>query len=340
MSTYRTFAPHDQFPADFPNALGQILSSLAFNFRVNIKPGAPTILQVVAGTDLQRVAIAVQGRWRYVDAEIERASPGGTAQTFDVYVTAADNSFAISGDHEVDSTDYSFGLAIVTAGTTPSAVALYSKVAAATWNGTQFAQVTPAIPAWTPPDVDPGDFKFSAQTADHGTNPDGGGSAWLLINTIGRTVSAATYPGLWDALGKPTLTGGNFPLPSPAGRTLVAAGSGGTDDHSRTLTARTPGMTLGEEIHALLAAESGVNGSGSTGADAPDHTHPSFALVPNAGNPNNVSATSGGGWLGTVNAIQSGGAAERHAHPLTARNADSSHENMQPSLVQNCFIRT
>ena len=63
MSTYRTFAPHDQFPSTFPNALGELLSALGNGFWVNIKPAAPTVLQVVAGASDQRVAIPVQGRW-------------------------------------------------------------------------------------------------------------------------------------------------------------------------------------------------------------------------------------------------------------------------------------
>ena len=156
---------------------------------------------------------------------MERASPGGAAQTFDVYVTAADNSFSISGDDEVDGTDYTFGLAVVTSGSSPSGVALSRKVATAGWNGTRFAQVTPVGGLWAVPELSPGALIFSGQAADHGVNPDGGGAAFLLLNGQGRRVAAATYPGLWDALGKPALDGSSrFALPSPAGRALVAAG--------------------------------------------------------------------------------------------------------------------
>jgi hypothetical protein len=140
----RHFNPHDAFPADQPNSLGEFISTAAFNFVLQLKPGDPTTLQVPAGTGNDQVGIGIVGRWRYNSATVERASLGGSARTLDVYVTASDNSFA-PGNPEIDSTVYSFALAVVEHGATPTGVALYRLVATAAWTGSAFSGVNVVI---------------------------------------------------------------------------------------------------------------------------------------------------------------------------------------------------
>jgi hypothetical protein len=99
------------------------------------------------------------------------------------------------------------------------------------------------------------------------------------------------------------------------------------------------GGTGGEATHALTAAESGVNGSGVTGADAPDHAH---------GNAQNGPGLVQGGSGAAANVVvggaayslnNTGGATVRHAHPLQARNADAAHNNMPPYVVLALIVR-
>lgn len=146
MTRYRTFSAGDRFPADFPDALGDFLGSAALNFQVIIKPGTTTTLQVPAGADNAKVAISINGRWRYNVAPVERASPGGAARTMDVHVTGSDNVFTAGGGGEVDSTVYAFALAITDAGGTPAGVALSRKVGTAVWDGSKFTSLTQTVP--------------------------------------------------------------------------------------------------------------------------------------------------------------------------------------------------
>jgi hypothetical protein len=147
----RSFNPRDPFPADFPNALGQFLSTAAIEFVVRIKASDATVLEVPAGTGNDQVGIGVEGRWRYNSATVERASPGGgTPRTLDVYVTGTDNVFVSGPDGEVDNTDYAFALAIVEHNATPAGVAIKRLVATATWDGTKFTDVSQVAGAWRP----------------------------------------------------------------------------------------------------------------------------------------------------------------------------------------------
>lgn len=156
MTKYRDFAPGQPLPADFPDALCEFLGAAALSFQLIIKPGAPTTLQVPAGAGNAQASIAINGCWRYNSANVERASPGGSAQTFDVYVTGSANVFVISGDHEVDNTDYAFGLAIMASGHAPTGVDLSRKVGTAVWDGSEFTSVTqtaPPLQSFTPADI-------------------------------------------------------------------------------------------------------------------------------------------------------------------------------------------
>lgn len=141
MTKHRDFSSGDPAPADWPDALSEFLGSAALNFILRIKPGDATKLQVPAGADNDQVAIAINGRWRYNAATVERASLGGVARNMDVFVTGSDNVFTPGGGGETDSTVYAFGVAVVESGASPAGVALSRKVATAAWDGTAFTSV-------------------------------------------------------------------------------------------------------------------------------------------------------------------------------------------------------
>ena len=167
VTRYRQFEPHDDLPADYPNALGEFLGSAAHNFRVIVSPGDATVLQVVAGPDNNQVAVAVNGRWRYNTSTVSRASPGGAARSLDVHVTASDNLFAAGDGYEIDNTDYSFALALVETGAVPAGVVLSRKVGTAAWDGAQFTSVAGlGIPNVMGPLVVPGLLTAAGGFAD------------------------------------------------------------------------------------------------------------------------------------------------------------------------------
>ena len=175
--------------------------------------------------------------------------------------------------------------------------------------------------------IDPGDIKETAAAITAGSEPQG----WLLCD--GRAVSRATYGALFTALGAGSSPWGpgdgstTFNLPDFRGRAPIGAGTG------TGLTARALAAQVGEEAHALTAAESGVNGNGTTGS-------PSWATndVYSAGGSTNFKThTWAGNFIGSdAQKFSDAG----HTHPLNARNADSAHNNMQPSVAVNFLIKT
>lgn len=137
MTQHRSFAYSDRLPVAFADPIQEFISMMHGNFVVTL--ANPTTLQVVAGTDNLQVAIGINGRWRYNTATVTAAHPGGSAGSYDVYVTASDNVFTPTGappgsPPETDSTVYTFALAIRATGSPPT-TALYRKIGTCTWSG-------------------------------------------------------------------------------------------------------------------------------------------------------------------------------------------------------------
>jgi microcystin-dependent protein len=364
VTKYRTFSPGDEFPSDWANALAEFLGSSFHNFQVIIKPSDPTVLQVPAGPDNAQVAIAINGRWRFNTATVERASLGGTARAMDVHVTAADNSFAPSGEGETDNTNYTFALAITESGVLPTGAALSRKVYSAFWSGTRFLVVKGLLPV-VPDDASvtggpagpgvkiagqtitadnlvqalagqlayPGDYKFSEQTADHGIN--GTGAAWLLVSAS-RRVNAATYPALWAAMGSPAVDGSNtFALPALPSRALVAAGAG------VGLTARTAGQTGGQEKVTL---DNTMIPAHSHPTTDPQHSHGPTAgfigYIEASGSPQSFGLAGPTGAPVQVGGPSNTGSAATGVTVGNNTGGGSSHENMPPWLAKSAFIKT
>ncbi|WP_272476185.1 phage tail protein [Baekduia alba] len=167
----------------------------------------------------------------------------------------------------------------------------------------------------------------------------GAPSGGTHVEANGQAISRSTYPLYMSLIG--TLHGaGNgsttVNVPDLVGRTAVGR------DPSATRIPNNPravGQGGGEERHLSTAAESGVNGNGSTGNDTPDHTHGlgGTALRDSASFQNWQLPGGAGREIEQFSATA--GASTRHTHPLIARNADAAHNNMQPYLALTPIVR-
>jgi hypothetical protein len=189
-----------------------------------------------------------------------------------------------------------------------------------------------------------GDFKFSFQASDH--------DQFIKCDGIPRNRAGlpAPYLALIDSImgahADPTkVNTPNFKRRSPMG-----ADPGGTAINGIVPNV---GAIAGEEKHLLSAAESGVNGSGSV-VSAPDHAHGPGSIDINEWP---LAATGGSGyraaqqvwldaatlsWTPAHNVFFTGatGPGGAHGHLFNARNADLSHNVVQPVLFGNWFIAT
>lgn len=173
MTLHRAFVYNDRLPVAFVDPIQEFVSTMHANFVVTL--ANPTTLQIVAGPDNAQVAVGINGRWRWISATINAAHPGGGATTYDVYVTASDNSFAPSGlpagqPPETDSTNYSFGLVIRAVGSPPT-TALYRKIGTCTWDGTQIT-----------------DFNITVGSSRHHQQHEPGGSDALNWSQVGQVI--------------------------------------------------------------------------------------------------------------------------------------------------------
>jgi len=163
---------------------------------------------------------------------------------------------------------------------------------------------------------------------------------WLPAD--GAALSRTAYAKLFAAIGSAFGAGDGsttFNVPDLRGRSPVGVGTAVGGGIEASPPARLIGTKWGVNAVALTAAQSGVNGNGGTGTDSPDHVH---------GNAQNgfmlwrtgdaFGPAAGAAPLGQFTAATTGGASARHAHALTARNADATHENAMPSLAIPAYI--
>jgi hypothetical protein len=165
---------------------------------------------------------------------------------------------------------------------------------------------------------------------------------WLRCD--GGVVLQADYPELYAAIGATWNTGGEtgaqFRVPSAAGRAIVGAGLGAGLTVNRAV-----GSRFGEELHRLLAAESGVpsNGLAAT-AGAHGHDMQGYMWQPRVGgNIGGAYNTYGSipdliaidGWTQAdpdafgISTVAVGG----HTHPLIGKDADAAMPVNQPSVA-------
>jgi hypothetical protein len=146
-------------------------------------------------------------------------------------------------------------------------------------------------------------------------------------------------------------------IPDSRGRVSVGTDNMGTAQGAanRLTTNNQRGQTGGAESVTLTAAQSGVNGSGSTtssgGAttgnpDDVDHSHNFQAVALSGGSGTEAfqgltgpATRTDGGVHASSPLLTHKHSTPDHVHPLTARNADSAHTNMPPYQVKNKIVR-
>lgn len=142
------FARDDVFPSWFVNSVQRLLSLAAFNFAVTKQDA--THIHVEAGADPLAAAVSIQGRWRWNEATVSRAHPGGAAGTYDIFAVSKANKIDTSPAPGTDDTDYSFELRIVEATHTPpieaGVVDIFRKVGSLQWSGTEITRVDQTVP--------------------------------------------------------------------------------------------------------------------------------------------------------------------------------------------------
>lgn len=331
MEQNKTFVPLDPLPSFFVNALGRFLSTYAENFEI-IRLNATTI-RAIAGANTAAATIGIQGRWRYIEANVDRAHPGGAAGTYKIFVTAHDNSFAGS----VDSTNYAFDLAI-TSGANPAGVDLFRQVGTLIWDGTAITAINQDVDgvrehaaSHLAAGTDPLDPTIFNALCPVGTQL---GGSWSILPTgwawaDGGTVSIATYP-LFDAMAGQAAAGshqhkynagvspgaGLVRKPDKRGRVLVGADDMGSGAASRLGTnPRVWGQSGGEQAHVLLLAELAAH------SHAYGLTVPGVANVVNAVDAlANIVSTSGPAFVGIAG-------------------SDAPHNNLQPYQIDGVIVK-
>lgn len=252
MTKHRDLAFGNAFPESFVDALTEFISTyISPNTVVSIVNA--TTVQVSATTVDGQVCLGVNGRWRWITSNVQATDPGGAAAVHALWATASDNSFAI-GPPEVDSTNYTFALAITT-GAAPVGPALARQIGYVEWNGSAITNARLLLDdSATRGTLEPGDLIWSASS---GTR-----NGALLCD--GASYLRTTWPALFNALGGTSSPWGlpdgtHFNVPDLRGRVPIGVGTGAG------LTARALAALGGVETYQLSAAESGV----------PAHTHPS-----------------------------------------------------------------
>lgn len=295
MTKHRQLLEGVRLPQDWLDSIQEYLGSyVSPNFNVVIQTN--TSLRVPAGPDNAQVCIAINGRWRYVSANVDAAAPGGlTAGDNPLFVAASDNVFGSNPSPpptELDSTDYTFRLIVKPAGQTPSgtgAEALWRQVGVVTWSGTAFTAVKLTVGASGVVGLGAGvildfggyeeDIPANTTTCDgHQESQAGRAALWSKLTHGGAR------PNKWDTFGGlPAPSAGNFRVPDLRGRGTVGTNVMGVANATSPPTivgnyisraaANAVGVLMGEEYHTLTVAEIPSLGSVTTSTESADHIH-------------------------------------------------------------------
>lgn len=212
-------------PADWFQTLMEFVGSISQGTSMTLQ--SATTVQIVAGPGNDQVALAIEGKWRYISATVSTAHPGGTAGTYYVWAIASANQFT-PGNPEIDTTDYTFGLAI-TSGAAPTgsyagrAIAHTRRVAALTWDGATVTSIQ-ALVGGAPVQLAPIDGPAgtpSLRTLGAGAQQSMAGNT--VMSTAQIADGAVTTPKIPDgAVTTPKLADGAVTAPKIAAGTITA----------------------------------------------------------------------------------------------------------------------
>lgn len=349
MLEHFAFVRDDVLPSWWANAIQRFLSTSAPSFQITRADA--THIQVVAAVDIGAAIVSVGGKWRWVEATISRAHPGGAAGSWDVYVTAINNKIDSTPSPGTDNTNYAFALRIVKSGETPTieagVVDVYRKVGSVAWSGSEITRVEQTVPvtpthskrhatgqpdALSPADIgalslaeaserlyEPGDIKLTARATIT--------AGWLKCE--GQAVSRTTYAVLFEAIGTAYGVGNGtttFNVPDyrervPMGPATLTRGAKGGTPTVALITSQLPvhahGVTDPGHKHVLEGVyTTGVGGGTGNGI-------PGDNGVPN-----------GNLWVPGGEPIAKTGISVGNA------GAGEAHSNMQPYTVCNVWIKT
>jgi microcystin-dependent protein len=321
----------DTIPESWVDALSEFIGTMATPFRLEL--ATLTSLRIAAGVDNAQVSIGINGRWRYINATVTAAHPGGPAGEHAVYVTASDNSFGVG---EVDNTVYAFGLEIRASGTPTTA--LYRQIGTVVWNGAAITEIRQTVGAaqYEPARMPPGSI-----TAYAGATVPGG---WLLCD--GRTLNRADYPQLAEALGVPAQQA-TFAVPNLLGRVPVGRDAG-QGEFATLLQANLGAKTVALTTDQMPRHDhGGATGAQNTHGQSTGHLHNVWTT--GAGGHNH--GPDGGEWfartVGTAPGLGSGGTARYiisgysgytswvgdHAHGMGIDWSDRDHSHYMPPMA-------
>lgn len=173
------FNRDDPFPSWFANSVGKALSLLVSQFL--LVQSDNTHVQLPAGADDAAAVLTIKGLWRWVEATITVAHPGGAAGVYPIFATAKNNNITNTPDPYTDNTDYSFALTIKGPGLTPAIVAgtvdVYRHVGDAVWDGAKITRVD----------------QFAPQTPLHAARHAVGGPDAISPSSIGAVASGDAH---------------------------------------------------------------------------------------------------------------------------------------------------
>jgi len=160
MSQNWPFKRNDVFPSWFANRIQDFLSAAESNLRLTRKDN--TTVQVIPDTALGIAAVAIDGRWRFNEATVERAHPGGAKGTYVVWAVAEDSDVDNTPAPHSDHTKYTFELRI-TSGAKPegAGIEVVEKIGEVDWSGTEIEAVRQTLNSVTGPMIADGTLSNS-----------------------------------------------------------------------------------------------------------------------------------------------------------------------------------
>jgi hypothetical protein len=196
------FDRDDPAPSWWANAIQRFLSIGAPQLQIQLDSPA-TSLTVPAGAGELAAVIAIDGKWRWNEAPLTVAHPGGAAGGYNVWVTASNNNVVDVPDPGTDLTNYAFGLAIRANASGAPATDLSRLVGSVQWDGAAMSELRQTVgrvnsfeSLWLPDGtvaafdegllaarpvataVDPGSFYYSTDTSTLARST---GVAWQTV---------------------------------------------------------------------------------------------------------------------------------------------------------------